>query len=251
MIILPVRTPVIQYGDDLAALLRAHAALQEGDVLVVSSKAVATAEGAAVDLGSLIPSMNAAQWAEKTGLSPAFVEAVLHETARLNGNVTGHCRGALLTDVLPAGMETGGILAPNAGMDESNVEPGHAVGWPHDPVESVRRLKEAMPIPCAVILGDSCCRPGRLGVTAFALTVCGMDPFKSEIGRTDLYGRGLRMTVEAVADQLATAANAVMGNADQSVPAAIIREHDYPLTDFCGWVDGMEREQDLFAALWK
>jgi len=246
MHILAIHTPVIKPGDDLAAILRAHSSLQDGDVVVVSSKAIATAEGSVIDLRSLIPSVAAADLAEKTKLSPAFVEAVLHETQRLNGEVRGYCPGAVLTELKPTGMKRGSIFAPHAGMDQSNMEQGFAAGWPHDPVTSAQHLKKNLGVNCAVIISDSCCRPRRIGVTAFALTVCGMDPLKSEVGKTDLYGRELRMTVESVADQFATAANAVMGNADQSIPAAIIRDHGYPLTEFLGWVDGISKEEDLF-----
>lgn len=246
MQIIAIHTPVIKPGDNLAAILRAHSTLQDGDILVVSSKAVATAEKNIVDLATLIPSMDAAEWAQKTGRSPAFIEAVLQETKRLNGEINGFCPSALLTEVKPTDMKTGSIFAPNAGMDVSNVEADHAVGWPLDPVRSAQELKKAMQVECAVIIGDSCCHPRRIGVAAFALTACGMNPLRSEKGKRDLFGRELQITVEAVADQLATAANAVMGNADQSIPAAIIRDHGYPLTDFCGWVDGINKEEDLF-----
>lgn len=248
MHIIPIVTPLIEKGDDLAAILRAHSSLEDGDILVVSSKAVATAEKNVIDLGSVIPSMDAAEWATKTGRSPAFMEAVLNETRRLNGEVNGFCPSALLTEVKPTGMK-GSIFAPNAGMDVSNIEDNHAVGWPLDPVHSGQTIKDALSVDCAVIIGDSCCHPRRLGVAAFALTVCGMNPLKSEKGRKDLFGRELKITVEAVADQLATAANAVMGNADQSIPAAIIRDHGYPFSNFCGWVDGIPKEEDLFRGM--
>lgn len=81
---------------------------------------------------------------------------------------------------------------------------------------------------------------------AFALVCDGIDPVKSEVGRKDLFGKPLRFTLEAVADQLATAANFVMGNADQSVPAAIIRDHGLALGNFSGWVDGIDPDEDLF-----
>lgn len=264
MHLIPIRTPVIRNGDDVAAILRSSADIQNGDIIVISSKAVTTAEGDAVDLSSCSISPEALEWAEKTGRSPAFMQAVLDETKRLNGTVTGHCPGALLTEVRPHGLRIGSIFAPNAGMDESNIDTGFAVGWPTDPVASARAIQESfLPSPgrensregegrgvrVAVIIGDSCCRPRRLGVTAFALTVSGFDPLKSEVGSSDLFGHELRVTVEATADQLATAANALMGNADQSTPAVIIRDHGIPLSGFSGWVDGIEPEEDLFKSV--
>lgn len=249
MQLIPITTPLIRRGDNLALVLRASAEFESGDIVVVSSKAIATAEGAAVDLSALTPSAEAQEWSEQTKRSPAFMQAVLDETARLNGRVAGACPGALLCDLRPEGLRTGTILAANAGMDESNIDQGWAVGWPHDPVASARGLREAFGGNCGVIVCDSCCRPRRLGVTAYALTACGMDPLRSEVGHTDLFGRELRVTVEATADQLATAANMLMGNANQSAPAAIIRGHGMPLSDFCGWVDGIEPEDDLFRGI--
>ena len=101
----------------------------------------------------------------------------------------------------------------------------------------------------AVILSDSCCRPRRWGVTAYALAVAGIDPLHDQKGAHDLYGREIRITQEAVADQLATAANMLMGNADASTPAVIMRDHKTPLSDYEGWVPGIAREEDLFAGL--
>ena len=101
----------------------------------------------------------------------------------------------------------------------------------------------------AVIVSDSCCVPRRMGVTAFALVTSGIDPFVAQKGKPDLFGRALRFTQEAIADQLATTANMVMGNADQSTPAAIIRDHGISLSPFDGWVKGIEPEEDLFRSM--
>jgi len=274
MLFLTIPTPVLQPGDDLAAVLRTHAALRDGDIVVLSSKAVATVEGAVIDLASMEPTAEAETWAKKTGSrGAAFIQAVLEETKRLHGRVVGACPGALLTEVKPEGLNHGTILTANAGLDESNVAKGFAVGWPKDPVASVSKLRKSLvhvlvssassvssvssslehpkqpSAPAkriAIILTDSCCRPRRLGVTAFALAVAGLDPLVSQAGRKDLFGKELRITTEAVADQLATAANFVMGNAGQSVPAVIIRDHGLTLSDFAGWVPGIEPEEDLF-----
>ena len=240
-----LRTPLIRPGDDLAALFGAFA-MAEGDILVVTSKVLAMTEGAAVDISTLVPSEEALSWSAKTGRSAPFMEAVLHETRRLNGRIVGSCPGAVLTEVRPAGLPRGTIFTANAGMDESNVEKGVAVGWPHDPVMSAKRLREGLNRNCAVLVIDSCCVPRRLGVTAFCLSACGIDPLLSQIGRSDLHGRPLTITVEALGDQLATAAAMVMGNADQSTPAVIVRDHGFPFSDFCGWTAGIDPAHDLF-----
>lgn len=248
MQILPIATATLRPGDDLAALLTKQ--VQDGDILVVSSKALSMIEGRLIDLASITPTEEAETYAETCRQDPAFTQAVLDETKRLNGEVAGTCPWALLTSVKPAGMKTGRILCPNAGLDQSNVEKGKAIGWPEDPVKSVAELRKNLG-NVGIILSDSCCRPGRLGVTAFALATSGIDPLLSQVGKKDLFDRELKFTHEAVADQLAVAANAVMGNANQSVPAAIIRDHGFALSDYEGWVEGIEKDEDLFGDILK
>lgn len=252
MIILPIRTGTLKRGDDIASILRQSADIKSGDILVISSKAIATVEGAHINLSSISPSDEAKDLAEKTVRSAAFTQAVIDETKRLNGTIIGHAPQTLLTDVRPDGLSTGTILTANAGLDESNVEDGYAIGWPHDPVQSLMKIcaqLKAESQQLAAIVSDSNCRPRRLGVTAFALVTAGIDPLRSEIGNNDLFGHSMRVTVESTADQLATAANFLMGNAAQSTPAAIIRDHNLPLTDYCGWVEGIEPEEDLFGSM--
>lgn len=289
MLILPLTTPRLRSGDDLAAMLHATGMIENGDILVVSSKAVATAEGATTDLEAMKPSDKAKQLAKTCRQDPRFTQSILNETERMNGDVVGTCPLALLTSLKPDGMKHGRILCPNAGLDQSNVEKGRAVGWPVDAVESARRLKRELELliknqknqrnqknqkkngndvsehssvssgsslssgssRLAIILSDSCCRPARLGVVAFALASAGMDPVRSAVGERDLFGKQLQFTNEATADQLATAANAVMGNAGQSTPAAIIRDHGLPFSDFCGWVEGIGVKEDLYRELFK
>lgn len=252
MQVIPVTTPLLRAGDDLAKAILQHGRPRAGDFLAVSSKAVAMTEGAAVALAQVEPTEEARMWAERCGKSPELRQVMLDETARMHGSVVGWCPQAMLTELRPDGFPEGTLLVPGAGVDASNAPDGYVIGWPRDPVESVRRLRatiERSIAPVAVLLTDSCCRPRRLGVTAFALAVSGFDPLQSEVGRTDLFGRALRMTHEAIADQLATAANMVMGNANQSTPAAIIRDHGIPFSAFEGWVPGIEPERDLFRTM--
>ncbi|MBI2117330.1 coenzyme F420-0:L-glutamate ligase [Candidatus Peregrinibacteria bacterium] len=278
MLLLPIHTRLLENGDDLISLLQKSTPVSDGDILIISSKAVATVEGAAIDLRQITPSNNAEKWSKACGRSAAFCQAVLDETKRLHGEVVGTCPGALLTELRPDGLTEGTIFAANAGLDQSNVADGFAIGWPRDPVASVQKLRMAIEksllvgslARCssqkkrttsnqqpatqnnhciAVIVSDSCCIPRRRGVTAHALAVSGIDPLHSEMGNVDLFGKPLRITIEARADQLATAANILMGNAGQGVPAAIIRDHGIPLTRFEGWVPGIEPENDLFRAL--
>lgn len=244
MQLLPLSIGTLQPGDDLAARILATALPLPGDILVLSSKAVAVCEGSTVVLSTSEYSPAALDYAKKTGRSPAFMEAVLGELHRLHGTVLNTCPGALLTEVRPEGLLEGTILTANAGMDESNTPQGTAVGWPKDPAASARHFWLHLGLP--VVISDSCCSPRRLGVTAFALACAGMDPFRSEIGSKDLFGNTLQVTVEATVDQLCTAANMVMGNAAQGVPAVLVRGHGIPPSDFFGWVKGIEPECDMF-----
>lgn len=249
MELLPINTPVIRPGDDVASVLRKSAALRAGDIVIVSSKAVATAENAAILLSRLSITPEARAYAAKTGRSEGFMEAVLAETKRLQGRVVGTAPGALLTELFPAGMH-GQLLVPNAGLDESNIGKDFCIGWPKDPVGSAATLREKL-MGMPVVITDSCCVPRRRGVTAFALSCAGIDPFRPLQGEEDLFGKKMRITVEAVADQLAIAGNMVMGNAAEAIPAVIARGHGLPSSDFCGWVDAMDEREDLFREIMK
>lgn len=234
---------------DLATEILKSADIQSGDIIVVSSKAMAICENAAVSLDSFTPSDDAKKYAALCNQDPALTEFVLRETARMRGCVAGTSAFVLLTKLRPDGMK-GTILCPNAGVDQSNVAHDMAVGWPKDPVQSAVTLQSELEKKIGgvvgVVVSDSGCTPARLGVTAFALACTGLDPVKSEVGSEDLFGKPLLFTREAIADQLATAANAVMGNAGQSTPAAIIRGHGLPHADFAGWVDGIDPADDIF-----
>ena len=246
MELFPIRTKKIVAGDDLVSVLRGGEKTTDflpQDILVISSKAVATAEGRIIKIGSMKPSAEALALAQESELSEEFCEAVLQECAMWNGRVVHTCPGAILTELRPSQHDTS-ILIANAGLDQSNVGEGYAVGWPLDPAESAGKLRREL--ECAVIISDSCCTPRRQGVTAFALAVSGLDPIRSEIGSVDLFGKKLRMTNEAVADQLSTAANFLMGNAGQSVPTVIVRGHNLKLSEFEGWVPGIQPGEDLF-----
>lgn len=252
MQLLPIHTPKLQEGDDLVSIIAQTEMLQDGDFLAISSKAVATVEGAEIDLSTVNVSDEAKEWAKRLNRnSPVeFRQAILNEVERLNGKIVSDCEHAMLAELQPSGLNEGSILAANAGMDLSNVRKGYAVGWPLDPLKSVREIRSQLQQhtcqKVGVLLTDSCCRPRRIGVTAIALTVSGFDPLPSQIGKKDLFDHTLRMTHEALADQLATAANMIMGNADQSIPAVIIRDHGIPFTEYEGWVDGIHPEEDLF-----
>lgn len=242
MHILPLRTDLLRAGDDLTTALRAAGDPRNDDIIVISSKAIATSERAFIDLSSLVISDSAYLEAEKTGRTAAFCQAVLDETARMNGRIVGRCPGALLCLVHPAPEIW--IVAANAGMDQSNVPDGTALGWPVDSAASALRLQHEL--ECAVIVTDSCCTPLRTGITAYALACAGVDPIRDERGTPDLFGKPLRITRDNVVDELAAAGNFLMGNAAQATPAVIVRGHGLPPSDYAGWVPTFPPEEDLF-----
>lgn len=242
MHLLPLRTGLLRRGDNLTVALRAAGEMLPGDIVVISSKAVATCEDAFVDLTTITVSNAALDEAEKTGRTPAFCQAVLNETARMNGSVVGRCQGAMLCLLQPA---TGvSIVAANAGMDQSNVPDGTALGWPMDSAASAKRLQAEL--SCAVIITDSCCTPLRAGITAYGLACAGIDPIRDERGKPDLFDKPLRITRDNVVDELSAAANFLMGNAAQATPAVIIRDHGVTATNFAGWAPTFPPEEDLF-----
>ena len=242
MELLPLKTGLLRAGDDLAGALRNAGAIRSDDIVVVSSKAVATCEDAFVDLASIAVSDEARAEADKTGRTPAFCQAVLDETARMHGKVVGRCPGALLCLLHP--LPHIWIVAANAAMDQSNVPEGTALGWPLDSAASAKRLSDEL--GCAVIVIDSCCTPLRTGIAAYALACAGVEPVRDERGKPDLFDKPLRITRDAVADELASAASLLMGNAAQATPAVIARGHGLPPSDFHGWIPTFPPEEDLF-----
>ncbi len=246
MKVIGIQTPVLKSGDNLSKVLLENSQIELRDIICISSKALATVEGAAIDLQTLQVCNEAKKLSEEHGASksPEFYQAVIEETARMNGTIIQSVAGVVLTELKPKGME-GSFLVPNAGLDSSNIEEGYVIGWSLDPVESVKKLQSKLG-NIGIILTDSGLSPRRRGVTAFAIACAGIDPILSIVGKKDIFGGQMRITEEAIADQLATIANTVMGNAGQSTPAAIIRGHRLESSEYCGWVPGIKREDDLY-----
>ncbi len=207
----------IAAGADLPGLLAAAAPpLEAGDVVVVSHKAVAKAEGRIADLAAVTPSARAVELAGEDG-DPRHVELVLRESRRIVRR-----RGALLI------AETHhGFVCANAGIDRSNA-PGHdqVVLLPLDPDASARRLRTSLERIAggrlAVVVADTWGRPLRNGIVGTAIGASGLAPLRSYAGREDARGYALRTTLVAVADELAAAADLVLGKLER-VPAAIVR----------------------------
>lgn len=236
--------PEIKPGDDLAGLLhmtlRDQATpLQDGDVLVLAQKIVSKAEGRVTTLESVTPSAFATNVATQVGKDPREVEVILGESNRL----VRMQRGSLI-------METRhGFVCANAGLDRSNVADGYVCLLPVDADASARqirkRLKELTGIELAVIIADTFGRPWRTGQTNVAIGLAGMLAFHDYRGQVDSYGHPLRVTQIAIADELAGAAELLMGKSD-GVPVAIVRGFPYPRGDSKATDYVRPAETDLF-----
>jgi len=212
--------PLIKPGDDLPSMLLKAAervgGLCDGDVIVISSKAVATADGMFREISKISPSARAKKISKKSGQPPEFVELVLREA----DEVLKVCKGAILTI-------KDGIICANAGADLSNAPEGEAILMPANANRSAEELRQALKIgsgkKTGVIISDSVVHPLRLGTVGQAVGTAGIEPVLDYRGQLDLYRKPLRITFRAIADQLASAAEAVMGEADERTPAVIVR----------------------------
>ena len=237
--------PDITPGMDLAQLIVEAALAQDltfisGDILVVTQKIVSKAEGQLVDLHTVTPSPFAMQVAKVQEKDPQIVEVVLRESRRV-------VRMAQRTIIAETHH---GFICAHAGVDESNVAgEGTVALLPVDSDASALRLRQDIQqrtgVALAVIISDTFGRPWREGLVNVAIGIAGMTPFKDYRGLPDTEGRTLKVTALAVADELASAAELVMGKLDR-VPVALIR--GYPYTPGAGAATQMLRapERDLF-----
>jgi coenzyme F420-0:L-glutamate ligase / coenzyme F420-1:gamma-L-glutamate ligase len=233
--------PELDEGDDLAALIAASAeaagGFEDGDVLVVAQKAVSKVEGRIVDLKTIEPSERARELAGNE--DPRRTEVILRES-----------RDVLrVRPPLVIAETKHGFVCASAGVDSSNGKgPETVVLLPLDPDASARRLRTALRerngADVAVVVSDSFGRPWRLGTTDVALGVSGLAPLRDLRGERDSTGYELHATEIAVADEIASAAELVMGKTD-GIPAAIVRGVRAG-GDGSGRDLLMPRERDLF-----
>jgi coenzyme F420-0:L-glutamate ligase/coenzyme F420-1:gamma-L-glutamate ligase len=225
--IIPLRVEgEVRAGDSLAdwverGLRVARLKLAKGDVLVVKHKVVSKAEGALVDLDSVRPSRRTKLWARRYDLDARVTELALREAKR----VVRRKRGVLITETRH------GFICANSGVDVSNVDGGlHALLLPEDPDASAARLhralKRRLKVSAPVIISDSFGRPWREGLTEAAIGVAGLKPIHDYRGQHDPHGYELRVSLHAVADELACAAGLLCGKL-AGTPFCIIRGFGY------------------------
>ena len=213
--------PEISPGDDLARLVAEavktqNLSIDDGDIFVVAQKIVSKAEGKLVRLDSIRPSQRAEEWAAEYQKDPRVIELVLNEASR----IVRMERGVIVAETRH------GFVCANAGVDISNAPEETAILLPDDADRSARGLQaqfeKAFGVHVAVIVADTFGRPWREGLVNVALGVAGIAPLVDYRGKRDSSGKTLQATVIARADELASAAELVMGKADR-VPVAVVR----------------------------
>ena len=237
-------TDIIRSGESIAETIMAAAkktcgGFRDGDILILAETAVATSEGNVIRLAEITPSDHARRLAEQYRIDPATAEVVLRESDSIVGGIPGF----LL-------CMKGGTLLPNAGVDASNAPPGCVTPLPVNPDESARTIRQgverATGAKIGVIIADSRTHAMRCGCSGVAIGCAGIPSVIDERGRSDLFGRKLEVTKRAVADNIASAAELVMGEADECIPAAVIRGIGLPVSDDSIGVESIAADECLF-----
>ena len=238
--------PNVNYGDHLASLIQAAASgngiyIEENDILVVTQKIVSKSEGATVDLKTVVPSAFATEIALKYDKDPRHVEVVLNETVRIVR--MGH--GVMISETKH------GFVCANAGVDASNISNSDILCLlPKDPDASARTIRteliKQLGFNVSVVITDTFGRPWRHGTTDVAIGVSGIEPLKDYRGLVDPYGYPIRISLSAVVDEIASAAELVAGKIDM-VPVVIVRGYEYTVTESSSINQLIrEPESDLF-----
>jgi len=218
----PVKTKVIECGDDiveviLQSLNKENIKLNDNDVLALASKILAYAQKRVVNLKNVKPSQKALEFAKQFSLQPEFAELILREADKIYGGV----EKAVLT-------LKDEVLTANAGIDNKNAPCNSVVLWPNDTEKWAKNIKEEIKKRTGKIVGviivDSGLMPLRIGTTGLALAVAGFKPIRDFRGKKDIYGKPIAITRHAVADDLASAAHLLMGEAAEKTPIVLIKD---------------------------
>lgn len=219
--------PEVQEGDSIGELIQERITLSTSDIIVIASTVVSKAEGRDASLSEYDPGPRAREIAARfesiTGDSKdaRFAQAVLEESTEV-----------LIEAPFLLTVTRFGHIGVNAGIDRSNVKNADILLLPRRPAESATQIQDTLPDDNPVIITDTCGRPFRHGQTGVAIGWAGLDANRDWRGQTDRDGHELTVTVESVVDELAGAANLLMGEADHGIPVVIVRDH--PLTDYSG-----------------
>lgn len=240
-----VGLPEITTGADLAEMIERAARdqgdpLDDGDIVLVTSKIVSKAEGCAVELADVVPSEFARRWSERWDKDPRVTEVVLRESKR----VVRQIGPVLITETHH------GFCCANAGVDQSSSGAhGRVLTLPVDPDATCRAQRSRfaeLGVDVAVIMTDTFGRPWREGQTDIAIGIAGMHPLNSYIGEVDPHGHEFKVQEICHADELAGAGELVKGNTSR-VPVAVIRGVAWERDDEASMAPVLrDSERDLF-----
>jgi len=208
--------PIIHEGDDIPSLICKKQPLYDGDILCIASTIYSKSKGYTKPLDSIQPGERAERLARLNGEDPRFVQAVLDASAEI---IMEH---PFILSELPFGH-----IGVRAGVDQSNIEDGMIIFLPPDPMKAADSVRHEIKKICGknvgVIITDTCGRSFRRGQTGNAIGWSGMTAIRDFRGDVDLFGHILRITEEAVVDEIAGFANFVMGESNNGVPAVVFR----------------------------
>jgi coenzyme F420-0:L-glutamate ligase/coenzyme F420-1:gamma-L-glutamate ligase len=218
-----VSIPLVKPRDNLARMIveatkREGVSINDGDVIAIAQKVVSKAEGRIVRLRDIKSSKEAEEIAKVTNKDPRLVDLILRETEKI----------VKASPQIMIVEGKNGLVCVNAGIDKSNVQGADAYALlPPDPDKSAQRIRseivELTGKNVAVVICDTYSRPFRRAQVEHAIGIAGIAPFKDYIGQKDLFGYVLKVKKVAVADEIASAAELVMGQGNEAVPVAIIK----------------------------
>ena len=242
--------PIIKENDNLPqiiyeTLLDNDITLLDGDILVLAETVVSKAEGNYVKVEDVIASDDAIEMSVKSGKDAKECQIILN-----NSKEVLRCQeGLIITESMH------GFVCANSGIDNSNCERGYVTPLPVDPDRSARNIKEFLDdkfdVDSKVIISDTQGRAWRVGAIGLAVGISGLHPVTDFRGSYDLYGQELKSTIEGTADELASAASLLMGQADSAICLVLIRGYDSSLTS-CALNEASiseiirEKEMDVF-----
>lgn len=223
--------PMIEPGDNLVEIIIANIkrngnTLQNGDILVIAQKIISKAENRYLTLSEITPTLRAKEIAEEVHKDPRYVQAVLDESI----DVVRKKPGVLIVE------HRLGFIHANAGIDQSNIQHPDSderlLLLPKDPDTSAQKIKCAiaaqLDVDVAVIINDTMGRAWRNGTLGLAIGIAGIAPIDNRIGKNDLFGRELKVTATAIADELAAGASLVMGQTTEKNPVVLVRGYPFP-----------------------
>nr|AIF06316.1 F420-0 gamma-glutamyl ligase-related protein (cofE, fbiB) [uncultured marine thaumarchaeote KM3_191_D11] len=223
--IIPVKIEKeIEPNIDIIDLVLESTVINDYDILIFSQKIISKNEGRIVDLSSINPSLLATGIASSYTKDPRLIELILSESKRI----------VRMQDGIIIVESNHGFVCANAGIDESNVKDGYVTMLPEDPDQSADKLKKQIEQRTgkntAVIISDTFGRPFRLGQANIAIGIAGMDPIIDYKGKSDTFGKTLQVTAMAIADELCSASELVMGKV-LNCPVAIVRNFKFDFSD--------------------